>query len=65
MTRKRCLQMISESKKRDLFVDTYWRTPEEYFEEYERKEPEIWFNVLNDLGIDYSSEMDDPSWMGS
>lgn len=41
MTRERCIKMISESKKRDMFVDMYWRTPEEYFEEYEQKEPEI------------------------
>jgi hypothetical protein len=46
-------------------VETYWRTPEEYFEEYSSKEPEIWWNVLNDLRIDYSSEMDDPGIIAS
>jgi hypothetical protein len=65
MTRERCIKMISDCKKRDLFVETYWRTPEEYFEEYSSKEPEIWWNVLNDLRIDYSSEMDDPGIIAS
>lgn len=50
-TRDKAISLIDLCCKRDDFVVDKGRTPEEYFEEYSYKEPEIWIDVLNDLLI--------------
>jgi hypothetical protein len=61
-SRMHCIQMIDKVDKRQIFIDMYDRTPEEYFDEYSYKEPSpgehetkdghnVWVAVLDDLGI--------------
>ena len=54
MTRQKCIALIDARKKRARFIEGWDRTPEVYFDEYAYKEPDIWFDVLNDLSIDWS-----------
>ena len=49
--RQKVVQIIVGSNKEQEFIDTYWRDPEQYFEEYCYAEPEIWVHVFNDLEI--------------
>ena len=56
MTRTEAIRMIDAAGKRNEFVAGWdGRAPEEYFDEYSYKEPEIWFDVLNDLEIPFES----------
>jgi hypothetical protein len=50
-SKKEAIAMIDKSGKRQEFVDGWGRTPEEYFDEYVYKEPDIWYGVLFDLRI--------------
>ena len=52
-SRKVAIDFIEKSGKRQRFIDEWGRTPEEYFDEYSHKEPEIWVYVLDDLQIEY------------
>ena len=36
------------------------RTPEEYFKEYAHKEPEVWYNVMSDLGLYHNGVLLNP-----
>jgi len=42
---------IDAAGKRDEFITVWGRTPEEYFDEYAYKEPDIWQDVLDDLDL--------------
>jgi hypothetical protein len=50
-SRENCITIIDRQNKREMFVNIYGRQPEEYFSEYAYKEPEIWFWVMDDLGM--------------
>ena len=50
-SRTETVELIRSAGKYDSFVNGWGRTPEEYFEEYSYKEPQIWDRILGDLGI--------------
>lgn len=50
-TRKEAVDIIKNSGKYDEFVSGWGRTPEQYFEEYAYKEPNIWSWILSDIGL--------------
>jgi hypothetical protein len=56
-SRVECIRIINESGKLQDFINIYdGRTPEEYFKEYAKNEPDIWLWVLDDLGIKEATE---------
>ena len=51
LERESVIRAIKKAGKEDEFTKGWGRTPKDYFEEYAYLEPEVWYNVLNDLGI--------------
>ena len=49
--REQIVEIIDAAGRRPMFEAVFERTPEDYFDEYAYKEPDIWQDVLNDLGI--------------
>lgn len=54
-SRNKAIELIDKNKKRTDFVMKFKKPPEEYFKKHRCKEPKIWFNILDELGITYSS----------
>ncbi len=51
-TRDQICALIRRTGREAAFLETTaGRTPEEYFEEYSYREPEIWICALNDLAV--------------
>ena len=50
--RQEAVNLIDNYGKREEFIKGWdGRSPEDYFEQYSYLEPDIWYNVLGDLGI--------------
>ena len=53
MTQEACIQIIKQNDRVAEFEGLYGMSPEDFFNEYNHQAPQIYFDVLNGLNIEF------------